>query len=109
MNIVKDRLLRGDRRLDKTAFTNLINNSDPSKDAIPHSDLIKVLKKIAEHTRNDSYCSQNKINCETKTDLNEILKDLEDRDVIDKHGEKGFRIRVGLFKEWLNENPHFME
>ncbi len=109
VNIVKDRLLRGDRRLDKTAFTNLINNSDPSDDAIPHSDLIKVLKKIAEHTKNDSYCSKNRINCDTKTAINEILKDLEDRDVIDKHGEKGFRIRVGLFKEWLNENPHFME
>jgi len=109
VNIVKDRLLRGNKRLDKTAFTNLINNSDPSDDAILHSDLIKVLKKIAEHTKNDSYCSRNRINCEIKTDINEILKDLEDRDVIDKHGEKGFRIRVGLFKEWLNENPHFME
>jgi len=109
VNIVKDRLLRGNKRLDKTAFTNLINNSDPSADAIPHSDLIKVLKKIAEHTKNDPYCSRNKINCETQIDINEILKDLEDRDVIDKHGEKGFRIRVGLFKEWLNENPGFLE
>jgi len=109
VSIVKDRLLRGNKRLDKTAFTNLINNSDPSADAIPHSDLIKVLKKIAEHTKNDPYCSSNKINCETQIDINEILKDLEDRDVIDKHGEKGFRIRVGLFKEWLNENPGFLE
>ncbi|MCP4110707.1 MAG: hypothetical protein GY749_35145 [Desulfobacteraceae bacterium] len=109
VNIVKDRLLRGDRRLDKTAFTNLINNGDPSPDAMPHSDLIKVLKKIAEHTKNDTYCTKNRINCETQTDINEILKDLEERDVIEKHGEKGFRIRVGLFKEWLNENPGFME
>lgn len=109
VNIVKDRLLRGDRRLDKTAFTNLINNGDPAPDAMPHGDLIKVLKKIAENTKNDPYCVKSKINCETNSDISEILKDLEERDVIEKHGEKGFRIRVGLFKEWLNENPSFME
>jgi tetratricopeptide (TPR) repeat protein len=109
VNIVKDRLLRGDKRLDNTTFTNLINDGDPSPEAILHSDLIKVLKKIAEHTKNDPYCSRNKINCKTQTDINEILKDLEERDVIETHGEKGSRIRVGLFKEWLNENPDFME
>ena len=109
VNIVKDRLLRGDRRLDKTAFTNLINNGDPSPDAIQHSDLIKVLKRIAENTKNDPYCIKSKISCETQSELPEILKDLEERDVIEKHGEKGFRIRVGLFKEWLNENPSFLE
>ncbi|QTA80876.1 Tetratricopeptide repeat-containing protein [Desulfonema limicola] len=109
VNIVKDRLLRGDRRLDKTAFTNLINNGDPSLDAMPHRDLIKVLKNIAENTKNDPYCIRSKINCETHSELPEILKDLEERDVIEKHGEKGFRIRVGLFKEWLNENPGFLE
>lgn len=108
VNIVKDQLLRGDKRLDKTAFTNLINNGDPSDDAMPHSDLIKILTKIAEHTKNDDYCSRVKINCETQTEINEILKDLEDRDIIEEHGEKGFRIRVGLFREWLNENPTFM-
>ena len=109
VNIVKDRLLRGDKRLDNTTFTNLINDGDPSPEAILHSDLTKVLKKIAEHTKNDPYCSRNIINCKTQTDINEILKDLEDRDVIETHGEKGSRIRVGLFKEWLNENPDFME
>jgi len=109
VNIVKDRLLRGDERLDKTAFTNLINDGDPSPDAIPHSDLIKVLIKIAEHTKNDPYCARNKISCKTQSDINKILMDLEERDVIEKHGDKGFRIRVGLFKEWLNENPGFLE
>ncbi len=109
VNIVKDRLLRGDKRLDKTAFTNLINDGDPAPDAMPHSDLITVLKKIAEHTNNDTYCTRNKINCEVQSDINKILMDLEERDVIKKHGEKGFRIRVGLFKEWLNENPGFLE
>ena len=109
VNIIKDRLIRGDKRLDKTAFTNLINNGDPSPDALPHNELIKVIKSIAQNTKNDFYCIKNKINCETSSDLNEILKGLEERDVIEKHGEKGFRIRVGLFKEWLNENPELLE
>ena len=109
VNIVKDRLLRGDKRLDKTAFTNLINNGDPASDATSHKDLVYVLKKIAENTKNDSYCIKRMIRCEAQSDISDILKDLEERDVIEKHGEKGFRIRVGLFKEWLNENPDFEE
>jgi hypothetical protein len=104
---VTERLLRGTERKDN--FKNFIENGDPSKDRIPEKDIIKVLKEIAKHTKNDEYCSKSSINCITELDLNEILKDLESREVIATHGEKGYKIRVGLFKEWLNENPNIWE
>ncbi len=106
---VKERLLRGTERKDN--FKNFIENGDPSKDKISEKDTTIVLKKIAENTKNydDGYCQKSTINCITKADLNEILKDLESREVIETHNEKGYKIRVGLFKEWLNENPNVWE
>ncbi|TAE75750.1 MAG: hypothetical protein EAZ85_01680 [Bacteroidetes bacterium] len=107
---VKDLLLRGTERKDN--FKNFIENGDPSKDKIPDSDFISVLKKIAEHTRNteDGYCFPSLLNdCKTKFNINEVLKNLESREVIETHGQKGYKIRVGLFKEWLNENPNIWE
>jgi len=107
---VKDILLRGSERRDN--FKNFIQNGDPSPDRIPDKDFIKVLKKIAEHTKNTDggYCTLNLLNnCQTTFVVNEILKDLESREVIETHSEKGYKIRVGLFKEWLNENPNIWE
>jgi tetratricopeptide (TPR) repeat protein len=105
---VKEGLLRGTDRKDN--FKNFIENGDPSIDRISDRDIIKVLKKIAEHTKHDEYCTVNLLsNCDTQATLNEVLKDLESREVIATHGEKGFKIRVGLFKEWLNENPNVWE
>jgi tetratricopeptide (TPR) repeat protein len=106
---VKEKLLRGKDRKDQ--FKNFIENGDPSDDKISEKDTTFVLKKIAENTKNydDGYCQKSTINCTTEADLNVILKDLESREVIETHIEKGYKIRVGLFKEWLNENPNVWE
>ena len=93
--------------LDKGLFDNLINDGDPSPDAIKDQDAETVLREIAKFTKNDYYCNPNQFKITTITAHNQtlILKNLLEREVIATNKDGLYRIRVELFKEWLNVKP----
>ncbi len=97
---VKNELIKGTRVLDEENFDNLTSSGDTSPDAIPEKEARAVLKAIAINSRNGP-CSRDRIIVETQTDVEDILKDLLVREVIEAKGGPYYAIRVGLFKEWL--------
>lgn len=92
-------------RLDKGVFDNLTNDGDTSPDAILKEDSEAVLREIAKHTQNQPHCNRTQITCVTQKSIDEILHNLYEREVIEKNKDGYYRIRIGLFKEWLNKNP----
>jgi len=101
---VKSELIQGVNALSIDKFDNLISSGDTSADAISDEDARKVLASIAENSRTGA-CSRHSITCETETPIDEILKDLQNREVIQQEQENYYRIRVELFKEWLLAHP----
>ncbi len=97
---VKNELVQGVNALGLDKFDNLINSGDTSEDAISDQDALQVLKAIAMNSQIGP-CSRSSIVCETQTPVDTILKDLVDREVVECEREHYYRIRVGLFKEWL--------
>lgn len=100
---VKNELIQGVNALSPDKFDNLINSGDTSEDAISDEDLLKVLTAIAANNRT-GLCQRSALNCETHLPIDTILDDLVKRDVIERERERYYRIRVGLFKEWLIVN-----
>lgn len=100
---VKQDLLRGENALNDGQFDNLLSSADEHTNAISVADARAVLSQIAQHTRHQDYCEASRIQAHTSKPLTEILEDLVRREVLEKQSET-YRIRVGLFKEWLLES-----
>jgi tetratricopeptide (TPR) repeat protein len=100
---VKNDLVRGVNALSFDKFENLINSGDETSSPIPNDDIHNVLKTIAANSR-IGLCNRSTITCKTTTPIDEILDDLVKRDVIERERGQYYRIRVGLFKEWLLAN-----
>ena len=103
---VKEGLITGENALDKDKFHSLTNSGDISEDAISEDDARAVLKAIADNSGTD-FCSRDRIVCETHLEIDEILADLVRREVVERREQSyriSYRIRVGLFKEWLVDN-----
>lgn len=100
---VKNELISGVNALTLDKFDNLISSGDNSDQSISDKDIIKVLRKISENSIN-TICGKSEIDCETDSNLDIILEDLVKRDVIEREREQYFKIKVGLFKEWLLQN-----
>ena len=97
---VKDELIRDVNALGLDKFDNLINAGDTSEDAISDGDTLKILTAIAMNSRTGP-CSRGSIACATRAPVDTILEDLVQREVIERERAQYYRIRVGLFKEWL--------
>jgi tetratricopeptide (TPR) repeat protein len=97
---VKIELVRGVNALGLDKFDNLINSGDTSEDAISDEDALKVLRAIAINSRTGP-CNRNSISCETEKPIDVILDDLVNREVIERERGRYYRIRVGLFRDWL--------
>jgi hypothetical protein len=97
---VKNELIRGNNPLGWDDFDNLTSSGDTSPDAISVEDAKKVLMAIAENCKTGP-CSRNAITCETEVPVDAVLDDLVKRDVLECEQGHYYRIRVGLFKEWL--------
>jgi len=97
---VKNELVRGVNALGLDKFDNLINSGDTSEDAISDEDALKVLRAIAVNSRTGP-CNRNSISCETQKPIDMILDDLVNREVIERERGRYYRIRVGLFRDWL--------
>jgi len=100
---VKNELISGVNALDMGKFDNLINSGDTSPDAISDQDALKVLTTIALNSRTGS-CARSSVVCATHTPVDEILRDLVNREVVEQR-DQNYRIRVELFKEWLVAHP----
>ncbi len=97
---VKNELIRGVNALGLDKFDNLVNSGDTSDDAISDDDALNVLKAIAVNSTTGP-CNRNSIACETQKSIDEILDDLVNREVIERERGRYYRIRVGLFRDWL--------
>ncbi|HEU0298818.1 MAG TPA: hypothetical protein VFR37_05170, partial [Longimicrobium sp.] len=91
-------------RLEMNYFDNLLSSGDPSPDAISKDDALAVLRIVARESRNQEDCPTERIvRAETTAPVERILADLCLRDVLSQPRAGRYRIRVGLFKEWLIE------
>ena len=97
---VKTELVQGVNALGLDKFDNLINSGDTSEDTISDEDALKVLKAIAVNSRTGP-CNRNSISCETEKPIDVILDDLVNREVVERERGRYYRIRVGLFRDWL--------
>ncbi len=98
---VKKELISGTNSLTGDKFDNLIGSGDDSTNLISSKDTAAVLKEIAAASKNQEFCDQSDIGVVTTARLDDILDDLVRREVIEKRKASLYRIRVGLFKEWL--------
>lgn len=98
---VKNELIRGVNALALDKFDNLINSGDTSEDAISDEDALKILKTIADNSGTGP-CQRDRMDGEISVDT--ILDDLVKRDVVECDRGQYYRIRVGLFNEWLIVN-----
>ena len=99
---VKEELIKGNNSLTLDKFDNLISASDDVTDPISKTDVLAVLRDIAIGSRSQRYCEPSAITAVTSIPVETIISDLIDREVVEKkEGSSLFRIRVGLFKEWL--------
>lgn len=104
---IRDKLIRGVDALKLSDFENLINPADilpTALSATVDEDALQILKVVARNTQQVSTCARGEIVCETKKPVDEILEDLVHRSVLDCERGSFYRIRVGLFKEWLIAN-----
>ena len=99
--VLKEKMMK----LDIGVFDNLINDGDTSPDAIKKEDSEAILREVAKHTNNQPYCNKSQINHPNSPIIHDVLKNLVEREVLEINRDGLYRIRVGLFKDWLNENP----
>lgn len=98
---VKVELVAGNGRLDESAFDNLMSVGDQQVEPMPRRDIELALRAVAAGTRRQRFCDPVASIAGTTRPAAEILTELVDREVLAKEGGARYRIRVGLFKEWL--------
>jgi hypothetical protein len=95
---VKEQLITGTNRLDRSAFDNLLTPGDKAVDPIPREDVERVLRVIAAGTRTQVWFDP--LVSLSSTDSAVVLHKLVEWEVVERQGSL-YRIRVGLFREWL--------
>ncbi|MBE9099456.1 hypothetical protein [Vacuolonema iberomarrocanum] len=105
-NVVEE-MTKENNSLTQEQFDNLISAYDNIVDLITKEDALSVLQNIAIASRLDNFCDYTSIQENSCQNLSLILEDLVNREVLERDGSDGrsrFRIKVGLFKEWLLAN-----
>lgn len=109
VNDVYNKLITNQGSISFGDFDNLISSGDGKLNPKAVEDTYRVLQDIAVRTRSQEYCKQKDIYVFGKED-EKIIKDLKERDVVveDKQyvGEKRIKIKVELFKNWINNNEN---
>lgn len=98
---VTGELIRGTNSLTKAKFDNLISAGDDVTNVVPKEDVLAVLRDVAAGMRTQEYCDRSQIVTPTTASTNTIIEDLVRREVLEARSPAMYRIRVGLFKEWL--------
>ena len=100
---VKEELISGQNSLSLDKFENLYNSGDKVSGQRAIDDNLSVLYQIAIHSEQGP-CHVSKITYKTFKDITAILDDLVNRDVLTREEGDYYRIKVGLFKDWLKKN-----
>ena len=100
---VEEQMLRGERRLEKDKFDNLLSAGDGKEDSgIDPDDTYRVCVEIACGSGKELWCPPHALRAIGEDRLEHLLTDLETREVVERKGD-AYRLRVGLFKDWLME------
>lgn len=99
---VEDGMLRGDRRLTRDKFDNLLTAGDGVSDGgVDPAETLAVCATIARETEKEKWCARESLRGDfDDANLDALLSDLERRDVVERKG-MAYRLRVGLFRDWL--------
>lgn len=98
---VEQEMLQGERRLTTDKFDNLLSAGDGIEDSgIDPEDTYFVCSEVARGAGKETWCSRHVIRASGEADIGYLLDDLEARDVVERKGD-AYRLRVGLFKDWL--------
>lgn len=103
VNDVARTFIEGSEALPEDKFDNLIRAGE-SEDLqeYPEEHILLVLKQIALNSKNIGYCNRDDVSVlDDKEEEDAIFKHLYDREVLEKKGEKNYKIQVKLFQEWL--------
>lgn len=103
VNDVAKSFIKGDQALEEDKFDNLIRAGETEDlQEYPEDEIRAILHAVALGTKNIPYCSRDDINTmEDKERENDVLKNLVDREVLEKMGKDNYKIQVKLFQEWL--------
>ena len=109
VNDVYNKLITNQGSISFGDFDNLISSGDGKLNPKAVENTYRVLQDIAVRTRSQEYCKQKDIYVFGKED-ERIIKDLKERDVVGEDkpyvGEKRIKIKVELFKNWINNNEN---
>lgn len=99
---VAETFIEGSQALAPEKFDNLIRAGE-EHDFIEFDDepIIKVLRQIANGSKNIGICSRDNISLNDKALENKILNHLVDREVLEHKQGDNYKIQVKLFQEWL--------
>jgi hypothetical protein len=95
---------KGEQSLSLDKFDNLITAGDADLEVISPEDTLQMLREIAVASKNLDSCSRDTIKLGNKEKENQILADLQSREVISCPQPNFYKINVRLFKEWLLNN-----
>jgi len=102
ISAIERAMISGDRRLTRDKFDNLICAGDGKEDSgIDPEETIRLCAAIAKGSER-GWCSRDAIEKVDKEQLDGLLTDVERRDVVEQKGN-AYRLRVGLFHNWLIE------
>jgi len=92
---------KGEHALTADKFDNLLKAGEKYDfQEIPTEDSVRILRMIANGSKNIGYCPREYINLGNLEYEEKILKDLTNREVLFKK-ENNYKIQVKLFQEWL--------
>ncbi len=92
-------LVHSDKALLQEQFDNLLTPGDADVSALSEQTVLEVLHGCLTGHRRDLYLDGRKAS--SIPEGRRVLEDLVQRDVIARETEERFRIKVGLFAEWL--------
>lgn len=101
---VKRQLIRGESSWTKDYFEGLVSSGDETSEAVPKEDVWHALRQVAVASKNQEYCHRSNITADMGVAIDDILEDLVNRDVLERRPTGLYKIKVGLFKEWLLEH-----
>jgi Tfp pilus assembly protein PilF len=104
---VKELLVRGERCLRLADFDCLLTTGDADMNTFEEVKVVAVLSAVAAETKHyQEYCDRTRVlpTGVSTDEVDNILADLLKREVLQEQGSGKYRIRLRLFREWLNAN-----
>ena len=95
---------KGEQSLGVEKFDNLITAGDADLETFNTEDTLQILREMAIASKNLDSCARDAIKLGDNEKENQILTDLQSREVISCPQPQYYKINVRLFKEWLLNN-----